>query len=153
MHESGDRDKSRRHTDELLQHGAKPLGGQDSAPFVHWPNDYAYVEGADLGFWDGPYGRVCRLLIQDLSAGLTGTTGKGDGRVDVPLSAGMEVNIGLSYAGLRVIVDRLAGKSGHIAFIGWGETGDGSRFRRFQVIPLPDERPAEEESVQGNLSL
>ena len=142
-----------RRTDELRRDGAKPLGGEPGVPFVHWPNEYAYVEGTVLEFWTGAFGRVCQLRIQDHSAGLTSTSGKGEDQIEVPLNTGMEINLGLSYAGLRVIEDRLAGKTIHIAFQGWGETRDGNRFRRFSVLVLPDDEPAEDETVQGDLSL
>ncbi len=152
MSKNNDRDKSRRRTDELLRDGAKQLGSQATVPFVRWQDTYAYLEGLVLEIWEGTFGPVCRFRLSECE-NLVGISGKGADRVEHELQPGMEVNLGLTNAGLKTIDEERIGKVLHVAFEHWGETRDGNPFRSFRVLELPDERPAEEESAQGDLSL
>ncbi len=144
MSRNNDRDKSRRRTDELLRDGAKQLGSQAAVPFVRWPDAYAYLEGRVLEIWEGSFGPVCRLRLCECE-NLVGISGKGAEKVEHELQPGMEVNLGLSYAGLKTIDEKRVGKILHVAFEHWGETRDGNPFRSFRVLELPDDSTAESE--------
>ena len=136
---------SKRRTDELLESGAKELDGQQKAPFVRWPEVYAYVEGRVLQIWEGTYGLVCRLRLERASENVEVVSGKDSDQTDQRLQPGMEVNLGLSYAGLKTIDDERVGKRLHVAFEHWGETRDGNRFRSFRVLELPGDNDVESE--------
>ena len=142
MIKNSDRDKSRRRTDELLRDGAKQLGSQAAVPFVRWPDVCAYLEGRVLEIWEGSFGPVCHLKVSECE-NLVGISGKGADQVEHELQPGMEVNLGLSYAGLKTIAEEQVGKILHVAFEDWGETRDGNRFRLFQVLEMPDDNAAE----------
>ena len=144
MSENSERDKSQRRTDALIQDGAKQLGSQAAVPFVRWQDAYAYLEGLVLEIWEGTYGPVCRLRLSECE-NLLGISGKGADRVEHRLEPGMEVNLGLTYAGLKTIDEERIGKMLHVAFEHWGETRDGNPFRSFRVLELPDDDTAESE--------
>lgn len=144
MNKNEDGDKSRRRTDELLRNGAKELGTHATVPFVRWPDAYAYLEGEALEVWEGLHGFVCRLRVSECE-NLLAISGKGSEKVERELQPGMEVNLGLSYAGLKTIDDERVGKILHVAFEHWGETSDGNRFRFFRVLELPGDNTAESE--------
>ncbi len=113
-------------------------------PFVRWPDVYAYLEGLVLEIWEGTFGPVCRLLLSKCE-NLVGISGKGADKVEHELQPGMEVNLGLTNAGLKTIDKELIGKMLHVAFEHWGETRDGNPFRSFRVLELPDDSVAEAE--------
>lgn len=152
---STEAERSQRRTDELLRNGAEELSAQATVPFVGWPrdNEHAYLEGEALEIWEGQNGPVCRLRVSRYE-NLVGISGKGVGKVEHRLQPGMEVQLGLSNPGLKKAIDEeRVGKTLYVAFERWGETRDGRRFRRFRVLVLPYEGPAQDESVQGDLSL
>ena len=144
MSKNGQRDKSQRRTDELLRDGAKEVGGGPAVPFVKWSDVYAYLEGLVLEIWEGPHGPVCRFRLSECE-NLVAISGKGADKVEHKLQPGMEVNLGLSYAGLKTIDKERVGKILHVAFEHWGETRDGNPFRSFRVLELPDDNTAESE--------
>lgn len=123
-------------TDELMQGGARSRTGRGGgAPFVKWGDDPAWVEGKVLDIWEGKYGMAARVYVADCSDNL-----EAGGKDEMgPVEKETEVNIGLNYAALEDSVteeDRGAGL--HFAFTGWGKTKDGTRFREFAVLEVPE---------------
>ena len=146
-------DRTRSRTEELRNRSdAVPLSNGDSAPFVRWPEEgYTYVEGRLQKLWEGTWGPVARILVDEASENAEGGMGSGDEEIRTVIEAGNEVNLGLNYAPLEGISELDIGKVVHVAFTGWGEAREGNRFRRFEVFridkPGGDVAPADQEDL------
>lgn len=123
-------------TDELKRSGAKPIGkgSGGSAPFVKFGDDYAYVEGVIVDIWKGEYGRVAKIRTTDVSENLVAQMNAEE--PTEPVRAGETVNVGLNFAALEEVTDSFLGACVHIAFVEWGETKRGQRFRAFDVLEV-----------------
>ncbi len=123
-------------TDDLKRQGARSIGrgAGGSAPFVKFGDEYCFVEGIILDFWTGEYGRVAKMRVTAKSKNLMGSMGADEPQE--PIEEGATVNVGLNYAALEEVTDSFLGSTVHIAFIEWGETKKGQRFRAFDVLEV-----------------
>lgn len=130
-------------TDDLRQGGARERGGSGGgAPFVKWPDTYAWVEGDVVDVWEGKYGLSATLNVTNASAPAPDAKGRTeDGEQYVrPITPGAEINVGLNYSTLEgTITKDDVGKHFHVAFEGWGEAKSGDRYRVFAVLEVPHE--------------
>jgi len=141
MIENTSSDTNTSRTEQLRRSGrAKSLPNGASAPFVQWPQDdeFVFIEGKVVGVWEGMYGMVARLSVSTVSANARGVTGSGDSQSRAPIEIGREVNVGLNYAALHGVSEEQVGRNVHLAFLGWGQTKDGNRFRQFEVLEFDD---------------
>lgn len=128
-------------TEELRRGGARERGGAGGgAPFVKWPDRYAFIEGEVIDHWTGKYGDAVTIAVRNVSNGLEAKGKTEDGQVfQRQITAGTEVNVGLNYAALEgTIREEDRGRQFHIAFEGWGESKNGDRFRIFAVLEVPE---------------
>lgn len=128
-------------TDDLRQRGARDrTGGGGGAPFVHWGDSSAWVEGDVKEIWSSQYGPNVTMTVQARSNGLQAKVSDDTGKYMEDVEPGAEVNIGLNHAALEgTVTEADIGKRMHIAFEGWGESQKtGNRFRRFAVLEVPD---------------
>ena len=131
-------------TDDLIAAGSTRIGapaqddgGLPSTPFIAWPSEGpAWIEGRVTELWDGQYGRNATITVTACSLGLGGKEG-------APFIVGGRANVGLSSASLRDTVDdtHVGGAVIHFAFLGWAESSQGNKYRRFTVLEVPDESP------------
>ncbi len=123
-------------TDDLKQRGARSIGrgAGGSAPFVKWGDEYTYVEGVILDMWKGEYGEVAKMRTTDVSENLVAQISEDEG--PAPVAVGDTVNVGLGYASLQEVTSSFLGSTVHIAFIEWGETKGGKKFRAFDVLEV-----------------
>jgi hypothetical protein len=132
-------------TEELRRGGATERGGGGGgAPFVRWPDSYAFIEGRVINVWTGKYGDTATLHVTGASPGLQagGKTEDGE-KYARKVTPGTEVNVGLNYASLQGTISAAdQGAHFHIAFEGWGETKKGDRFRMFAVLETPGDKAA-----------
>jgi hypothetical protein len=133
-------------TETLREKGARQRSSGDRAPFVNWPDEYAFIEGVVTDLWEGKYGKVARMRVAAVSDGLLAVDGEGEDRKEFAINFDDVVNVGLSYASLReTIEEQDQGSAFHIAFEGWDTTKGGQKFRLFRVIDLPNEEGDGEE--------
>tara|TARA_R110000824_G_scaffold314492_1_gene501335 strand:+ start:250 stop:705 length:456 start_codon:yes stop_codon:yes gene_type:complete len=103
-----------------------------STPFVSWPPEGpAWIEGNVRELWEGQYGKNATMVITGCSAGLGGK--------DSPaFEIGGRANVGLSSASLRDTIDEthIDGPVVHVGFLGWAESKEGNRYRRFTVLAV-----------------
>ncbi len=138
-------------TEELRRNRrARSLSDGNRPLFMRWPqgDEYAHVEGKILELWDSKHGRMARLAVHQASEGAPAVMGSGDGQEEFDVRRGMNVNLGLHYAGLRGIGEQQVGEIVHFAFSGWGVNKDGNRYRRFEAFVL--DGPAEIDEPDGD---
>ena len=131
-------------TDDLIAAGSTRIGapapddgGLVSTPFVAWPSEGpAWIEGRVTELWTGQYGMNATITVTASSDGLAGKGG-------TPFLVGGRANVGLNAASLRDTVDdtHINGAVIHFAFLGWAESSQGNKYRRFTVLEVPDESP------------
>lgn len=129
-------------TDEMRQRGATARGGGGGgggAPFVHWTDSYAWVEGKVVGYFTTQYGDSATFEVTNVHDGLEARGKDEDGeKYRRRVKVGDEVNVGLGATALKdTILDSDKGKYFHIAFEGWQENkSQTNRYRVFTVLEI-----------------